>query len=174
SFKLGQSVEFDRMQYDYIKGFRGPSDFIKMIQVDDIDDNWITHNKNLVYSYKDYMKQHLFSFYGNVTYQYKNKYSAAISLRSDGSSYFGNGYYWAVSPVISLKWDLKAEPWLKSSLVFDALQFNITAGRTARELSEDYYGYGPYYTVDIGWEGSEKISSYASFPTLSLPFSDGY
>lgn len=172
--QLGQSLEYDKMQYGYIRGYRGPSDFIKVIEVDNVDDLWITHDKSMVYAYKDYLSQHLVSFYGNATYDIKKKYTFSFSLRSDGSSYFGNGYYWAVSPVLSLDWNLKEEPWLKNSRFFDAIHFNINGGRTARLPSEDYYGYGPYYTADIGWEGSHNISTYASFPTLSLPFTDGY
>jgi hypothetical protein len=167
-------LEYDKMQYNYIRGYRGPSDFIKVIQVNNTDNTWVTHDKTLVYSYKDYLSQHLVSFYGHATYSLKDKYTATFSLRSDGSSYFGNGYYWAVSPMVSLSWDLKAESWLKASHFIDAFKLNIDGGRMARLPAEDYYGYGPYYTVDIGWEGSEKVSSYASFPTLSMPFSAGY
>lgn len=175
--EIGQSLEYNRMQYSYIKGYRGPSDFIKMIQVgtnSDGSDKWITHDKTLVYGYKDYMKQRLFSFYGNASYQIKDKYSATLFLRSDGSSYYGNGYYWAISPAVALSWNLKKEAWLQSSDWIDDVELSLTGGRTTREPALDYYGYGPYYTVDIGWTGSEKVSSYASFPTLSLPFSEGY
>lgn len=172
--QLGQSFEFDKMQYGYIRGYRGPSDFVKVIEVDNVNNEWVTHEKSTVYAYKDYLSQHLVSFYGHATYEMKNKYSATFSLRSDGSSYFGNGYYWAVSPVLSVDWNVKEEPWLKASRFFNALHVNVNGGRTARLLPEDYYGYGPYYTADIGWTGSRNISTYASFPTLSLPFTDGY
>lgn len=175
--QLGHALEYNRMQYGYIRGYRGPTDFIKVIQVDKNDDGvWvdITHDKKLVYAYKDYLQQNIASFFGHATYRLRNKYTATLSLRSDGSSYFGNGYHWAISPVLSLDWDMKAEPWLQPSNTFDAMNLNITGGRTARLIAEDYYGYGSYYTVDIGWTGSEKVSTYASFPTLSLPFTNGY
>ncbi len=174
--QLGQTWQSDQMKYDYIRGYRGPSDFIKLIQVDLNPDNkiWITHDRSLVYRYKDYLKQQLVSFYGHVTYDIQKKYSATLSLRSEGSSYFANGYHWSVSPVLALNWDLKKEPWLQSSAHLNALTLKASGGRTARLPIDDYYGYGPYYTVDIGWGGNEKISSYASFPTLGMPFSKSY
>ncbi len=172
--QLGQSLEYDRMQYSYIRGYRGPSDFIKIIEVNSEDTTWLTHKKNFIYSYKDYLNQNIVSFYGSATYNLRDKYTATLYLRSDGSSYFGNGYYWGISSVATLGWDLKQEPWFRESDFFKALNLGASAGRTVREPAEDKYGYGPYYTVDIGWEGSEKVSTYASFPALGLPFNDGY
>jgi TonB-linked SusC/RagA family outer membrane protein len=174
--QVGQTWQSDQMKYDYIRGYRGPSDFIKLIQVNLDPDNkmWITHDRSLVYRYKDYLKQNLLSFYGHATYDINKKYSATFSLRSEGSSYFANGYHWAVSPVLALNWDLKQESWLQSSRHLNALTLKASGGRTARLPVDDFYGYGPYYTVDIGWLGNEKISSYASFPTLSMPYSKGY
>lgn len=173
--EVGQTVQNDQLKYDYIKGFRGPSDFIKIIQVQTADPaTWLTHDKSLVYTYKDYMKQSLVSFYGHLNYDIADKYSASLSLRSDGSSFFGNGYYWSVSPVLALSWDLKKENWLQSSNTFQALSLSLSGGRTTRQPSMDYYGYGPYLLVDIGYNRNEKVSGYASIPTLNLPFSRGY
>ncbi|CAL1519838.1 SusC/RagA family TonB-linked outer membrane protein [Chitinophaga sp. MM2321] len=172
--QVGQTLEDDQLKYDYIRAFRGPSDFIKVIQVDTDSSLWISHDKTLVYTYKDYMRQRTLSFYGNLSYAMKDKYTATLSLRSDGSSLFGNGYWWAVSPVASLNWDLKKEAWLKDAAAINALHLNISGGRTARMPVDDYYSYGPYYTVDIGWSGSSKVATYASMPTLGMPYSRGY
>ena len=171
---LGQSLEFNRMQYGYIKGYRGPSDFVKVIEVDNEEGTWLTHDKNLVYAYKDYLQQNLVSAYGHISYGFRDKYTATVFLRTDGSSYFGNGYKWAVSPLVSLNWNLKKESFLKSSSWLDDLSVYVTAGRSVRYPSDDYYGFGPYYTEDIGWAGSEKVSTYASFPALGLSFTNGF
>ncbi|MBO9732141.1 MAG: SusC/RagA family TonB-linked outer membrane protein [Chitinophaga sp.] len=172
--QVGQTLEEDQLKYDYMRAYRGPSDFIKIPEVSTDSSFWITHGKELTYPYKDYQRQRTLSFYGNASYKWLDKYSATASLRSDGSSFFGNGYWWSISPVVSLGWDMKKENWLHTAGAIDALQLNVSAGRTARMLAEDMYGYGPYYTVGIGWTGAGKVSTYASMPTLGMPYGDGY
>ena len=169
-FKLGQSLEYNQMKYDYIKGYRGPSDYIKIIQVNDGN---ITHYKKLVYAYKDYLNQNIPAFYGQAGFRYHDKYSAQLSVRSDGSSFFANGYHWAVSPSLLLSWDIGKETGLQSAWLSQLL-LTATAGRSSTTPVEDTYSYGPYFTVDAGWPGNPKISTYASFPTLSQPYTDGY
>jgi TonB-linked SusC/RagA family outer membrane protein len=172
--QVGQTLEEDQLKYDYIRAYRGPSDFIKIPVINTDDPSWVTHDKALTYSYKDYQKVRTLSFYGNVGYEWRQKYTATASLRSDGSSMFGNGYWWAVSPVVALGWNLKKENWLSGVTAINGLQLNVSAGRTARMLAEDLNGYGPYYTVGIGWNGASKISTYGAMPTLGMPYGDGY
>lgn len=170
--QLGQTYEEDQLKYDYIRGWRGPSDFIKIIQVDTYNNLPITHDKSLVYTFKDFLKQRILSFYGNVAYDYGDKFHALLSLRSDGSSLFGNGYWWAISPVASLSWDVKKAT--SQDRALGAVQLQLNAGRTAIMPSSDYYGYGPYFTVDAGWAGALNISTYNSMPSLNMPFRNGY
>ncbi|SEW36630.1 SusC/RagA family TonB-linked outer membrane protein [Chitinophaga arvensicola] len=172
--QAGQTLEEDQLKYDYIRAYRGPSDFIKIPEVQTDSSFWLTHDKTLTYAYKDYLKQRTLSFYGNVSYDWQHKYTATVSLRSDGSSMFGNGYWWAVSPVASFSWNMKQENWLRNAAALDALELQISAGRTARMPATDMYGYGPYYTVGIGWTGASKISTYGSMPTLGMPYDNGY
>lgn len=172
--RIGQSLMADAVKYDYIQGYRGPSDFIKIIKVDEAEGLWETHNKEFVYSFKDGLNQNLLSFYGNGFYTFKDKYSASLSLRNDGSSFFGNGYNWAVSSVGTLNWELSKEKWLNTNKNLNYFSLKVSGGKSSVLPSTDYYTNGPYYTVDIGWNGSNRISSYNSMPALGLPFSDTY
>lgn len=171
SFQLGQSMEEDQMKYDYIRGWRGPSDFIKIIQVDPSDNEWVTHEKSLVYTFKDFMKQRTFSFYGNVGYTF-DRLNVLLALRNDGTSLFGNGYWWAFSPVVSAGYDVKRAG--EGSGAVRSLKLHANVGRTAVMPSADYFGYGPYFTVDAGFAGAMKVSTYNSMATLNMPFTRGY
>ncbi len=170
---IGQTLQLDKYKYDYTKGYRGPSDFIKIIKSGGEKDN--TFDKNMVFTYKDFINQNLVSFYGRANYNYQNKYGLEVLLRTDGASnLYQNGVSWFFSPSANAYWDLKKENFLKSSAIFSGLKLYAGYGRIGRTFIDNNNGYGTNYTVDIGWSGSQNIPSYAGIPTLSLPFSKGY
>ncbi|WP_316794139.1 SusC/RagA family TonB-linked outer membrane protein [Pedobacter frigoris] len=177
---VGQTLQLDKYKYDYTKGYRGPSDFIKIIKSGGtVDRNGYvienTFDKTMVFTYKDFVNQNLVSFYGNANYNYQNKYGIDVMLRTDGTSnLYQNGVSWFFSPSVNAYWNLKNEDFLKSSTLFNSLKLYAGYGRIGRTFIDNNNGYGTNYTVDIGWSGSQNIPSYAGIPTLSLPFSKGY
>ena len=56
----------------------------------------------------------MLSFLGRVAYNYKKKYLAELSIRSDGSSVFGKDVRWGTFPSVGLGWAFSEEPCLKS------------------------------------------------------------
>ncbi|PSL44379.1 TonB-linked SusC/RagA family outer membrane protein [Chitinophaga niastensis] len=176
SLKLGQSVQLDSRKYDYTKGYRGPSDFIKIIRAGDkVTPENNTYDARMVYSYKDYINFNLVSFYGSATYDFNNKLNLSMLLRSDGSSNINaNGYTWFVSPTIAASYKLSEENFLRNSSTISRLLLRASWGREGRLFLDDNIGNGPYYTVDIGWSGNRNIAGYNGIPTLGLPFGKGY
>jgi TonB-linked SusC/RagA family outer membrane protein len=176
TLKLGQSLQLDNRKYDYTKGYRGPSDFIKIIRVGDKDhpeNN--TYDARMVYSYKDYINFNLVSFYGSATYEFNKKLNLSMLLRSDGSSSINaSGYTWFVSPTIAASYKLSDEQFLRNSNTISELLLRGSWGRQGRLFLDDNIGNGPYYTVDIGWSGARNIAGYNGIPTLGLPFGKGY
>ncbi|WP_316817215.1 SusC/RagA family TonB-linked outer membrane protein [Pedobacter nyackensis] len=173
TFGLTQTLRQDKYKYDYIKAYKGPSDFIKIIKTNGYYNN--TFDKTMVYAYKDYVNQNMNSFAANFGYDYKQKYGFAGSLRTDGSStLYSTGLSWFFSPSASIYWNLHNEDFLKSSKFINSLKLFGGYGRIGREFLDNNNGYGPGYLVDIGWSGSQNIPSYAGIPTLSLPFTKGY
>jgi TonB-linked SusC/RagA family outer membrane protein len=173
SVALGQTLRYDKYKYDYTKAYRGPSDFIKVIKTNGYQNN--TFDPTMVSTYKDYINQNMTSFYGSMGYNYQEKYGIDVMLRTDGSStLYQNGTSWFFSPSANAYWNLTKEDFLQSSKLINNLKLYAGYGRIGRTFLDNNNGYGPGYTVDIGWNGSQNIPSYAGIPTLSLPFSKGY
>lgn len=174
TFRLGQSVQYDYRKYDYTKGYRGPSDFIKIIRAGDKDEPGNnTFDQRLVYNFKDYVRHNLVSFYGDAELTLADKLDLRLHLRSDGSSnLFQTGYTWGVSPVASANWHLV--PSAPDASLLNLLDIRASYGHVGRLFADNSNGYGPYYTVEAGWGGTRNISGYGGQPSLSLPFSTGY
>ena len=51
----------------------------------------------------------LFSYFGRITYDYKEKYLIDVTARYDGSSKFAKGNRWAFFPAVSVGWRIDKE-----------------------------------------------------------------
>ncbi|QBN17446.1 SusC/RagA family TonB-linked outer membrane protein [Flavobacterium nackdongense] len=54
----------------------------------------------------------LLSYMARLNYAYKDKYLLSMSLRTDGSSYFGPGYKWGNFPAASIGWKVNNEKFM--------------------------------------------------------------
>jgi TonB-linked SusC/RagA family outer membrane protein len=54
----------------------------------------------------------LFSFFGRVNYDYKNKYLLTLIMRADGSSNFAKGHRWGYYPSASAGWIITEEDFM--------------------------------------------------------------
>ncbi|HEX6913918.1 MAG TPA: TonB-dependent receptor [Chitinophagaceae bacterium] len=60
--------------------------------------------------------QTMASFYGRLTYDFKNKYLFNATLRTDGSSKFASGYQWGTFPSVSFGWVASQENFYPAGL----------------------------------------------------------
>ncbi|MFT4031569.1 MAG: TonB-dependent receptor [Siphonobacter sp.] len=58
----------------------------------------------------------LLSYLGRVAYNYKDRYFATASLRTDGSSRFGAQNRWGTFPSVSFGWNISDEPFYQNAL----------------------------------------------------------
>ena len=56
----------------------------------------------------------LLSYLARLNYAYKDKYLLSVSLRTDGSSYFGPGYKWGNFPAASVGWKVNNESFMSN------------------------------------------------------------
>ncbi len=56
------------------------------------------------------------SFFGRLSYDFKNKYLLNFSLRRDGSSLFASGYQWGTFPAVSAGWVFTKENFFPASI----------------------------------------------------------
>ena len=162
------NMQWDRRKYDYIKGYRGGSDFVKIIAGGANP----SFQDGTIFAYKDYLDHNLITFSGRAHLSVKNTYEADLVVSREASSFFQNGYWWFTSPSLGLGWSLKDAFNLPEA--FSVLKLKAGAGRSGRLFENDSYGYGPVYTVDNGYNGAPFIPSYGSIPTLTMPFNRGY
>ena len=71
------------------------------------------------------------SFFEQLHYSYKSKYSADISVRTDGSTAFGRGHKYGTFPSFGARWNISDEKFMeKTSKIISMLAFRPTWGIT--------------------------------------------
>jgi TonB-linked SusC/RagA family outer membrane protein len=108
----GTEVNMDQQAQTRLYGEGGPSDYIQVVQ---------GFKKENVNGSSDMVKSNLLSYFGNVSYGYKDRYKIEGVLRRDGSSRFGANNKWTTFPSIKGYWIFSEEPFMKS--VKDVLTF---------------------------------------------------
>jgi TonB-linked SusC/RagA family outer membrane protein len=72
------------------------------------------------------------SFFGRVSYQFKNKYLLTANFRADGSSKFGSNNKYGYFPSFSLGWKVSDEEFMQGS-VFNNLKLRGGWGKTGNQ-----------------------------------------
>ncbi|MGX5818874.1 SusC/RagA family TonB-linked outer membrane protein [Chitinophaga lutea] len=172
---LGQYGQWDMWKYQYGRAYKGKSDYIQVYQPGtDQSKPGGSHNIRLTANFKDRLKQNLLSYYGDFDYSIRDKYFFNAYLRYDGSSSVGEAERWQLNPTLSAAWRISAEEFMKGQDLFSDLRLRASAGRVGRIMSADYYGGGPVYNVEVGWEGTPNMSTYDAFPVLNAAYELGY
>ena len=89
------------------------------------------------------------SYFGRVTYDFKNKYLLQLNARYDGSSRFYKDNRWGFFPSASFGWVATEEPFIKKLGLdnLDFLKFRASYGSLGNEKIGDY----PYQAImDLG------------------------
>ncbi len=116
------------------------------------------------------------SFFAQAHYSYKSKYNLDVSVRSDGSTYFGKGYRFGTFPFVGLRWNIIDEGFMKwSKKWLSMLAVRPTWGITGNAGGGGYNQYNRYYASgyynghsvilpenlslrDIRWEKVRKMN----------------
>jgi TonB-linked SusC/RagA family outer membrane protein len=80
----------------------------------------------------------LISFFGRLTYGYKDKYNVLMSLRYEGSSKFGNNYKWGLFPAVSAGWTISNEAFMDGIDWITNLKLRTGYGITGMIASDNY------------------------------------
>lgn len=79
----------------------------------------------------------LFSLFGRVDYSYADKYLAAVTVRRDGSSRFGEDNRYGVFPAASVGWRIDKETFMKNQALFSELKLRVGVGRVGNQQIGD-------------------------------------
>lgn len=127
----GQSMELNESLGTYVGGMKVQS-FSQTV-------NW---PKLISTGDSDYEAYGMLSYYSRLTYKFKEKYIFNGSIRTDGSSKFGEGNKWGVFPSIGVGYVLSHEPFLKDNPVFNFIKFRASYGVVGGQFNENYLAQG--------------------------------
>lgn len=107
-----------------------------------------TGNKN---STQSEYNSSLASFFGRLSYDYRDKYYLSATLRRDGSSRFTGDNKWGTFYSVSAGWAIKDEPFLADVQWLESLKLRV--------------GYGAIGNQEIGlYAYSDRISPFFNYP----------
>ncbi|SHG97930.1 SusC/RagA family TonB-linked outer membrane protein [Pedobacter caeni] len=176
-FELGQSLQDDTYKYNYAKAYNGPSDFIKINEVDgnkDHDDYLESpYGGFYIFRFNDREKSKLLSFYGSVKYKYKDLLTLRGSLRNDGTSNGQPDSRWMITPAIGAEFNLKSQ-FLKENTLFDALNLTASWSRMMKPFNDDRFAGGPQYRVQMGWNEEPTLPTYGGRGGIMRPYTSGW
>jgi len=82
------------------------------------------------------------SFFGQLSWNYKHRYLAAATIRTDGSTKFAPGNQWGYFPSLSGAWSITEEPWMKNVKWLNMLKIRASWGLTGNNrIDNDMWRY---------------------------------
>jgi len=115
----------------------------------------------------------LASFFGRMSYDYKQKYMATVTMRADGSSNFAPGNQWGYFPSVSAGWAITNEPFMESTKDWlSFLKIRASWGQNGNQTIPNFQYLTPYSSNAPYYFGTSKtISQTGYYPTI-LPNPD--
>ncbi|MDN3593436.1 SusC/RagA family TonB-linked outer membrane protein [Zunongwangia endophytica] len=86
----------------------------------------------------------MLSYFGRLSYDYKERYLAEVNLRADGSSRFGADNRFGYFPSASLGWRFSDEAFLRDNQVLTDAKLRFSAGQTGNEAIGNYTSQGEF------------------------------
>jgi TonB-dependent starch-binding outer membrane protein SusC len=105
-------------------------------------------------AWNGYRKQ---SVFGQLKYDYKNKYFVSATARYDGSSRFGVNNRYGLFPAASVAWLVSEEPFLKNNTILSELKIRASYGTTGN----DQIGFFPALGLVSGGANYNNLSGTA-------------
>lgn len=137
-------------------GFVDPSTFFPAIGNDEGEDPAAPFIPSV---FSSELETALFSYFGNVQYDYKGKYGLDLTLRRDGSSRFAEDVRWGTFFSAGARWNIDQEAFMDSVDWIDALKLRGSYGEIG---SQSGIGFFPGFQTISGGNG------YQNLPILSV------
>ncbi|HTN20950.1 MAG TPA: TonB-dependent receptor [Pelobium sp.] len=100
------------------------------------------------------------SYFGRVSYNYKEKYLLNATLRADASSKFMKGNQWGYFPSVSAGWILSSEDFFKNSVSWlDFFKLRASWGQVGNQDISDFQYASPINT-STGYSGDNPAANY--------------
>ncbi|POY37465.1 SusC/RagA family TonB-linked outer membrane protein [Solitalea longa] len=137
----------------------GNSDLI----FDDLNHAWLTNATNrsnasaIGFGGSAYSPEKRMSYFGRLTYNYKEKYMINTTLRGDGSSRFAEGHRWGFFPSVSAGWVASNEDFMKNSSWLNFFKLRASWGQVGNQNIAPYLYLSPISFANTNYIfGSEE------------------
>jgi len=120
------------------------------------------------------------SYFGQIRYDYNEKYHFNVSLRSDGSSRFAKGNRWGTFGSVGAAWVLSKESFLRDIAWLKNLKYKASWGILGNQdlntgvASADFYPYEDLYTISNQNDKPSIILLYKGNPKLTWEHSSTF
>lgn len=109
----------------------------------------------------------LVSLFGDVKYNYDERYYLGLTLRRDGSSRFGPGNRYGFFPAISAGYRISEEAFMESVEFVDDLKLRASWGKTGNDRFDDFEFLGTWEASTFSYAGRASVQpSNLANPTL--------
>lgn len=115
------------------------------------------------------------SYFGRISYNFKEKYLLNATLRSDGSSKFAKGNRWGIFPSVSAGWILSYEDFFKNTSLSNTLEFikvRASWGQVGNQNIDDFRFSAPINTSTNF--GSNDPAAFYNFGTGGVNTAGAY
>ncbi|MGB3104295.1 SusC/RagA family TonB-linked outer membrane protein [Sphingobacterium siyangense] len=171
--EAGFNYQSDKQKYNFIQGYKGPNDFIKVnvVEGDSQKSNYLKSVGFIPYYYQDRIDFKLASAYLRGTYTLNNVLKLGALVRRDGSSAVQSDHQWFTSYTFNGEYDFNSL--LKSELL-GGFKLLASWGRLGNLPSTDIESAGPQYGAELGWNSNKNVISYNGIGTITRPYQSGW
>ncbi|GGW30648.1 SusC/RagA family TonB-linked outer membrane protein [Arenibacter certesii] len=154
---LGNRIDYNQYEDMALSAIGFGSDAIQTIND--------RYTKDQISGYTDISANALVSYFGRVSYKFKNRYMIGGNFSIDGSSRFGKDVRWAKFPSLNAGWVISDEPFIQPhiSSFIDYLKIRGSWGVNGKQFPENYLRFGKYnlgYGGNVYWGNQMNVSSY--------------
>lgn len=112
-----------------------------------------------------FARQHIF---GRLSYGYKDRYLAELTVRHDGSMNFPKNKRWGTFPGLSLGWRISEEPFMAKATFLNELKIKASVGQLGND-SVSSFQYLSNYSLSDGAQFGENTLLYKGFTRGTVP-----
>lgn len=149
---LGLSFQKDQNYSNKGGAQKGPNDFVHYAQGEWGDGDGLLNNETnpaldpqyiSAFIYKSgFTEERMNSYFGRLSYNYKERYMFEATVRRDGSSVFGDQVRWATFPSFAAGWAFSEENFMKSLYWLSFGKIRASWGQSGQKFSQPYLAHG--------------------------------
>ncbi|MCA5005918.1 SusC/RagA family TonB-linked outer membrane protein [Sphingobacterium bovistauri] len=173
SLSFGTDYQEDLYRYYYARAFDGPNNYIKInvVEGDPEKGDYLSPKGGLrVLRWNNKEQFHMQSFFGSLSYAYKNLLDIKGLIRWDGSSTIQRDNRWILSPAVSMQYNLDNQ--FESE---DKFKLRASYAKIGIPNYDSRYAMGPQYSSSsLAWDEEPTISTYFGYAGLSRNYKNGW